>query len=85
MKGKIIWAVTPCTSLEVHRLFGRNVSPASSVSKSKQSKKTATCAVRPACRLFIPGFLFGLLFDHEEGGDSFLRKIGGLLPKYTGL
>jgi hypothetical protein len=30
----------------------------------------------------ITGFLLGLMFDREDGGDMFLRNAGGLLPKY---
>jgi hypothetical protein len=32
----------------------------------------------------IFGLLLGLLFDHEDGSDIFLRNVG-LFPKYTAL
>jgi hypothetical protein len=28
------------------------------------------------CRLHFAAFLFGLLFDIEDGGDMFLRNVG---------
>jgi hypothetical protein len=31
-----------------------------------------------ACSLLYAGFLLGLIFDHEDGGDIFLRNVGGL-------
>jgi hypothetical protein len=31
--------------------------------------------------MFHPGFLFGLIFDHEDGCDMFLRN-GCLSPDY---
>jgi hypothetical protein len=36
-----------------------------------------------ACRLLLAGFLFGILFDPEDGGIAFLRSVGGLVPNYT--
>jgi hypothetical protein len=29
-----------------------------------------------ACCLFHVGFLLGLFFSHEDGGDVFLRNVG---------
>jgi hypothetical protein len=37
-----------------------------------------------SCHLPVADFLLGLLFDHEDGGDTFLRHLGGLLPKLHG-
>jgi hypothetical protein len=37
-----------------------------------------------ACRLVNACFLFGL-FNPEDGGDTFLRNVGGLIPKYMEL
>jgi hypothetical protein len=36
------------------------------------------------CLLFA-GYLLGLLFDPEDGGDTFLRKVSEFLPDYTAL
>jgi hypothetical protein len=36
--------------------------------------------VSSACHPLLPSFLFGLLFDIEDGVSSFLRNVGGLLP-----
>jgi hypothetical protein len=37
------------------------------------------------CRLRFGDFLLGLLFHPEDGGDTFLRNVGGLLPNCTAL
>jgi hypothetical protein len=34
---------------------------------------------------FHAGFLLGLFFDPEEGGDMFLRNVGGFSTEYTAL
>jgi hypothetical protein len=36
-------------------------------------------------RLFIISFSLGLLFEPEDGSNTFLRIVGGLLPNYTAL
>jgi hypothetical protein len=57
--------------------FQRNIAPLSSGPKSKQSKKLAQ-AERKKSRLLNAGLLLGLLFEPEDGGDIFLRNLGGL-------
>jgi hypothetical protein len=55
-----------------------NVLPPSSVQNGKPRKKEAK-------GLFLAGFLLGLLFEPEDGGEKFLRNIGGVPPNYTAL
>jgi hypothetical protein len=33
--------------------------------------------------LVIGSFLLGLFFDPEDGGNTFLRNVGGLVPNYS--
>jgi hypothetical protein len=40
---------------------------------------------RFACCLLHAGFLLGLLFYPEDGGDMFLRNVGRLSANYTAL
>jgi hypothetical protein len=51
----------------------------------KQRLKSDSEAVPSACHLSIPGFLLGLLFYPEDGGDAFLRNVDGTLLNYTAL
>jgi hypothetical protein len=44
------------------------MSPSTSGSKNKPSKKLATC--------LHAGFLLGLFFDPEDGGDKYERNFG---------
>jgi hypothetical protein len=34
---------------------------------------------------FHPGYLLGLFFDPEDGGDMFLRNVGRLSTEYAAL
>jgi hypothetical protein len=56
MKSSTFWDITPCNPLKVNRRFG------------------GTCRLLPgsACYLLHAGFLLGLFFDPEDGGDMFL-------------
>jgi hypothetical protein len=81
MKSKIFWDITLCSPLKVNRRFGgtyrlhlqgRNISWA-----RNQEALLATC--------FHVGFLLGLFFDPEDGGDVFLRNVSWLSTDYTAL
>jgi hypothetical protein len=41
------------------------------------------CRQKNACRLPIDGFLLGLLFDTENGGDKFLRNLSQFTRHYN--
>jgi hypothetical protein len=49
-----------------------DISPQSSRSKNKQSNKPREVVGK----LKFVGFLFGLLFDPEDGDEMFLRNVG---------
>jgi hypothetical protein len=57
-------------------MFQGNMSPPSYGSKNKLSKKTA-------CYLLHAGFLLGLCFDPEDGGDMFLWNVCWLSMDYA--
>jgi hypothetical protein len=62
--------------VENRQKFQRNISPPSSVLKSKPNKKPARCRQQT---------LFGLLFSPVDGGDNFLHKVDWLSADYTAL
>jgi hypothetical protein len=72
VKSIVLWVATPC-SLEPVQHYGRT----SSRSKTKSGKKEADSDDK-LC------FLFGLLFQHEDGGDMSVRNIG-VSPNYMAL
>jgi hypothetical protein len=56
--------------------FRRNVSPSSSMPKSKPSKNSVY-------RLLLVCFLLDLLLNPEVGGDTLIRNVGRLTQNYT--
>jgi hypothetical protein len=58
-------------------MFRRNVFLPSSLSKSKPVKKPEIIDGSD-CLLLIAGFLLDLFFGLEDGGEMFLRNVGGL-------
>jgi hypothetical protein len=75
MKTSIFWNITSCSPLS-QLMFQRNMSPPSSESKNKQSKKSACKQVLAIC--FRAGFL-----DIEDGGDMFLWNVSWLSVDYA--
>jgi hypothetical protein len=59
-------------SVESQPMFWRIISPPSSGSKNKPSKKPVWKQVVLLATSFHAGFLLGLFFDPEDGGDMFL-------------
>jgi hypothetical protein len=59
-------------SFEIQQTFRRNISPPSSESKNKLSRKIS----RTIIALLIACYLSVLFFDAEDGGDIFLRNFG---------
>jgi hypothetical protein len=68
VKSFVFWDITP--SVQSQPTFWENMSPSSSGSKNKPTKK--------ACYMLHAGFLLGLFFDLEDRGDMFLRNVGCL-------
>jgi hypothetical protein len=73
MKSTIFWDITPCSPLKVNRRLGG--------SNNKPSKKPAWKQVAS----LHTGFLLGLVFHPEDGGDMFLRNVGWFLTGNTAL
>jgi hypothetical protein len=68
LKSTVFWDITSCGPLKVNQHCGIK-SPPSSGSKNKPGRVLlSTC--------FHPGFLLGLFFDPEDGGDMFLPNVG---------
>jgi hypothetical protein len=63
-------------------VFPKNISPPSSRSKNKTSKKPRGSRARLNFLPVSTGFFLGLPIDPEDGGDRFFRNVG-ISPKYT--
>jgi hypothetical protein len=59
MKSTIFWGITLCSPLNVNRRFGGTY-------------RLCLQGQISACTCFHTGFLLGLFFDAEDGGDMFL-------------
>jgi hypothetical protein len=66
--GTAFCVVTPCSPVEIHRRFG---GPYFLHLHGRRLSLLLAC------------FLLALLFDHDDGGNTFLRIVGGVLPDCT--
>jgi hypothetical protein len=100
MKTSVLWDITHCSCWVTRRsggtwclhLYGRRISQernqreAGSKSRAIRLRKDRVYkASSRACYLLQAGFLLDLFFDHEDGGDMFLRNVGWLSMDYTAL
>jgi hypothetical protein len=72
----ISWDTTPCSFVEVADISEERTLPASE-SKCKPSKQQKVYAAGTGL------CVLGLVVDPEDGGSSFHRNIGKLLPEYV--
>jgi hypothetical protein len=93
LKSSIVCDITPCSPLKDNRCFAgtyRFHLQCRKVSRERSQRKSRRQAIlspaSPACLLISRWFLLlGLFFDHEDGSDMFLRKVGWLSTDYTAL
>jgi hypothetical protein len=100
-KSSVFWDISPCRSSKVNRRFGGTCclhEAGSKLRKSRDIQKTggnflllfpigSPCVSEPmgADELSRSSLVFHLLFNHEDGGDMFLRNVGWLSKDYTTL
>jgi hypothetical protein len=66
MKNSIFWDITPRSLLK----------------STDVSEEHVASILSSACYLLRAGFLRGLFFDPEDGGDMFLRNVGSISMDY---
>jgi hypothetical protein len=71
MKSYTFWEITPCSLLKFNRRFGGMFSLHLQGRKINQTRKQRESRWQAEHR----GFLLGLFFYLEDGGDIFLRNI----------
>jgi hypothetical protein len=70
MKSSIFWDISPCSPSKVNRRFGRTCClylQGQRISQARNQRKSV--ATLATC--FPTGFLHGLVFDPEDGGNMF--------------
>jgi hypothetical protein len=65
MKSSVFWNIKPCSPLKINRRFGGTYRLHIQCLRIRKAE-FVTC--------FNAGFVLGLFFDTEDGGDLFLRK-----------
>jgi hypothetical protein len=77
MKSYIFWDIMSCSPLRINRHFGGTCHLYLQGRRISQARNQATS--------FHAGFLLGLFFDPEDGGDMFFRNVGWLSANCTAL
>jgi hypothetical protein len=75
MKNTMFWDITPCSLLKVNGRFGgtyRLHLQGRKISRARNERESR--ALFAAC--FHAGFLLGLFFGPEDGGDMLFRNVG---------
>jgi hypothetical protein len=80
MKSTIFWDITQCIPLRVNPSFAGTYRFHLQGRKNELSRKPALNYVA-----IKAGFLFGLFFYPEDGGDMFFRNVGWHSTDYTAL
>jgi hypothetical protein len=82
MKSTMFCDITPCIPLRVNRRFGAKYHLNLQGQRISQAgNKSALQSLLATC--FYPGFLLGLRFDPEDGGDIFLRNVAWHSRKWS--
>jgi hypothetical protein len=68
LKSTIFWDTTPCNQLKINRRFGGIYGLHLQGQKQQNRTLFSTC--------FQAGFLLGLFFNPEYGGNMYLRNVG---------
>jgi hypothetical protein len=76
MKSTVFLGITPCSTLKKKRR---------SAGTNRHQLKNRKMSTTLLATRFQAGFLLGLFFDSEYGGDMFFRNVGWLSTDYTAL
>jgi hypothetical protein len=83
----MFWGVMICSPVEVHRCFEERTASIFSVSDVISNGQDASNNLRGAQAeqnlLSSCWLLAWRIFDHEDGGSTFLRNVNKRLPDYT--
>jgi hypothetical protein len=79
MKSTIFWDIMPCSPLKVDQRFR------GTYHLHFQGRRISQANRAPLATCFHAGFLLGLFFDPEDGGDMLLRNVGRLSTDYKAL
>jgi hypothetical protein len=82
LRRAIFLYVTPFSPIEIYRCFGETSC------RHLQGRRVSQASNQPARERYawhfiLAGYLLGLLFDPEDGSNTFFRGVSRLLPDYT--
>jgi hypothetical protein len=77
INSSLFWDITTCSPPKVNRRFG--------VTYRLHLQGRRISQTKHHCHLFHAGFLLGLFFDSNDGGDKFLRNVRWLSTESTEL